>query len=126
MNNSRDDRVELLGYMKALAKFPATSKVDKQATEIVIPAVIALVEDCNELETQRDEAIARSNRLISELERCSGFHERLAEQRDDLLAALKALVDVSRVAFHYGFIRDDSDGPLPVAIRLIEKLEKKP
>ena len=98
MKTTRDDRMELLGSMKALATFPATSEVDKTASEIVIPAVIVLVEDCNELETQRDEAIARSNRLIAELDRCSGFHERLAEQRDDLIASLKEIASRLRSA----------------------------
>ena len=44
-----------------------------------------------EAEQQRDEALARCVRLERELERANGFHERLAEQRDDLLAVLRSM-----------------------------------
>ncbi|MDP3219201.1 MAG: hypothetical protein Q8S73_34200 [Deltaproteobacteria bacterium] len=37
---------------------------------------------------QRDEALARCVRIERELDRANGFHERLAGQRDELLAAL--------------------------------------
>ena len=40
---------------------------------------------------QRDEALARCVRLERELDRANGFHERLAEQRDELLAVLKSM-----------------------------------
>lgn len=53
--------------------------------------------------------------------------EKCAKERDELLAALKGLVDVSKLAAGVGMlgmsIPDGADGPLPAAIALINKLE---
>lgn len=58
MSIARELRIETLGAMKALRDMPSTSTVDRQMKETIIPAVIRLIEDCNAIETQRDELLA--------------------------------------------------------------------
>jgi hypothetical protein len=81
----------------------------------------------NQTERQRDEALAKCVRLERELDRANGFHERLAEQRDELLAALKGMVEVAEfgLTLFGNTTPPDADGPLIQARAAIAKVEGK-
>lgn len=86
MKTTRDGRMETLGGLRAVLAHPARTHTERQINEKIIPATINLIEDCNELEDQR-------NALLSAL---TGFFNDFGELEYSIDAMNKARAAIAK------------------------------